>query len=131
DPEVAVRIALCAVARKVEIGTAWPLREIGLHVAIVVAPDGPEHRREWLGDGEQSAANWNSIGLRIEQLGGVSGQRHGRAAGFRRRDARKWRDGDRAGFSLPPRVDDGASATTDVFVIPHPGFRIDRLADAA
>ena len=38
------------------------------------------------------------------------------------------RDHDRARLRLPPRVDDRASVAADVLAIPHPRFRIDRLA---
>ena len=33
-----------------------------------------------------------------------------------------------AGLRLPPGIDDGALISADFFVIPHPCFRIDRLA---
>ena len=42
DPEVAVVVALGAVAGEVEVGPAGPLREVRLHVARVVAPDGAQ-----------------------------------------------------------------------------------------
>ena len=61
----------------------------------------------------------------------IPGKRSGRGAGLGRRGAGKRRDHDRAGFSLPPRVDDRTLLFADDFVIPHPGFRIDRLADRA
>ena len=37
----------------------------------------------------------------------------------------------RAGFGLPPGVDDGAAVAADDFAIPHPGFGVDGLADGA
>ena len=37
----------------------------------------------------------------------------------------------RAGFGLPPGVDDGAALLADDTVIPHPGFGVDRFADGA
>ena len=56
---------------------------------------------------------------------------NGRVAdpGFVRRDARQRRDHDRAGFRLPPGIDDRAALAADVPVIPDPRFGIDRLAD--
>ena len=41
------------------------------------------------------------------------------------------RDHDGAGLGLPPGIDDRAAPAADHAVIPHPGFGIDRLADAA
>ncbi|MNS73215.1 hypothetical protein D3C72_1066480 [compost metagenome] len=41
------------------------------------------------------------------------------------------RDQDAAGLGLPPGIDDRATAVADHFVVPAPGFRIDRFADAA
>ena len=34
-------------------------------------------------------------------------------------------------FGLPPGINNGAAASTDLLVIPHPRFRIDRFADRA
>src|SRR3546814_6591389 len=48
-----------------------------------------------------------------------------------RHRARNRRDHDAAGFGLPPGVDDRQFLVADDLVIPHPRFRIDRLADAA
>ena len=41
------------------------------------------------------------------------------------------RDHDLAGLGLPPRVDDRRLVAADVLAVPHPGFRVDRLADRA
>ena len=40
-------------------------------------------------------------------------------------------DQDAAGLGLPPGIDNRAAAFADHVVIPHPGFRIDRLADTS
>ena len=41
------------------------------------------------------------------------------------------RNQDAAGFGLPPGIDDGTSVAADDFMIPHPGFRVDRFAHGA
>ena len=41
------------------------------------------------------------------------------------------RDHVAAGLGLPPGVDDRAALAADGLVVPHPGFRVDRLADRA
>ena len=46
-------------------------------------------------------------------------------------DAGQRRDHVAAGFRLPERVDDRAAPAADRVVVPHPGFRIDRLAHGA
>ena len=45
--------------------------------------------------------------------------------------ARQRRDHDHARLGLPPGIDDRAALLADHLVIPHPRFRIDRLADRA
>ena len=62
---------------------------------------------------------------------GPRGLRQHPAGSARRRDPWQRRDHVAAGFGLPPRVDDRAALAADVLVVPHPGFRIDRLADGA
>ena len=58
-------------------------------------------------------------------------ERQRRRAGLQRDRAGQRRDQDAAGLGLPPGVDDRAAVVADHAVIPLPGFRIDRLADAA
>ena len=58
-------------------------------------------------------------------------ERKRRAAGLGWSRARQRRDHDRAGLCLPPGIDDRTTSAADRFVIPHPCFRIDRLADCA
>ena len=58
-------------------------------------------------------------------------ERQRRRARLQRGGAGQRRDEDAAGLRLPPRVDDGATLLADHAVVPLPGFRIDRLADAA
>ena len=70
-------------------------------------------------------------GLDIDHLGDDAGQRLRATAGLGGRGAGERADHDAAGFGLPPGIDDRAAAAADLLVIPHPGFRIDRLADGA
>src|SRR6218665_2316278 len=58
------------------------------------------------------------------QLPGTSGGAPGGGAG-------EGGDHMAAGFGLPEGVDDGAALAAHVLVVPHPGFGVDRLADAA
>src|SRR4051812_7386357 len=46
-------------------------------------------------------------------------------------DPRQWRDQNATGLGLPPGIDNRAALVAHHPVVPFPGFRIDRLADAA
>src|SRR5574343_940612 len=67
----------------------------------------------------------------VHDIGDDARQRQGARARFGRYRARQRGDHGGAGFGLPPGVHDRAAATTDDFVVPHPGFRVDRLAHGA
>ena len=58
-------------------------------------------------------------------------KRKGSRSRFKRRGARQRSDHVHAGFGLPPGINDRAALATNVFVIPHPRFGIDRLANRA
>src|SRR4029450_4642168 len=92
DPEVAIVVALGTVTWKVEVRTTRPLREIRLHVPLVVVPDRAKHRGPWLGDGQETSAHGNLGAFGIQQRGRVSGKRASRAAGFSRRHSGQGRD---------------------------------------
>ena len=62
-------------------------------------------------------------------LGGDARERPRRRARLQRRHAGQRRDHDRAGFGLPPGVDDRAALAADELVVPDPRFGVDRLAD--
>ena len=64
--------------------------------------------------------------------GGIDAEeREGRGAGFERGRPGKRGNHDRAGFGLPPGVDDGTASGANLLVIPHPGLGIDRFTDRA
>ena len=60
-----------------------------------------------------------------------TGQGLGTGSGLGSRDAGKWRNHDRAGFGLPPGINDRTAAAADHTLVPDPRLRIDGLADAA
>ncbi len=68
---------------------------------------------------------------RSHHVGDHARQRQRGRTGLGRDGARERRNHRGAGFGLPPGVDDRATPAADHFAIPHPGFRIDRLAHAA
>src|SRR5450759_4557574 len=130
-PEISVTIALCTIAREIQIGTARPFREVRLDVALVVAPYRAQHRWPRLGEREQSSTDLDALAGGIEKVRAVTGQRFRRASRLRRRDSRQWRDHDRAGLRLPPRIHNRTATPSDMLAVPHPRFRIYRLADRA
>src|SRR5258706_9983910 len=64
NPEVAVFIALRAITGEVRV---LPPAPVDLAVAFVVAPDGAEHPRPWLRDGEITSPNRHVLPLTIQQ----------------------------------------------------------------
>src|SRR5205823_3809930 len=119
------------IAGQIEL-SAELIGEIRLAVAIRIAPDRPNHRRPWPFDDEDAAMTVRDFMARfIDDRRHDSGKLHRARAGYRGRYARQRRDQMPAGFRLPPGIDDRAAATTDIGVVPHPRFRIDRLADGA
>src|SRR5690606_799544 len=103
DPEVAVGIALCAVAREIialEFG-----REIAAFEALGVAPDRTYHA--WPGAlhrQEAARARRYVIARLIDDGGRDAGQRQRARTRFERRDTWKRRDHVRACLGLPPGV---------------------------
>ena len=129
DPVVAVRVAAAAVAGEIfaRIGA-----EIGVEEALVVAPDGAHLAGPAVGDAQIAACRaLEHQTLGIDQLQLHAGQGSGRRARLQVGRARQGGDQNPAGLGLPPGVDDGAAALADDLMIPAPGLRIDRLADAA
>src|ERR1700733_10320299 len=49
---------------------------------------------------------------------------------FERSGSRQWRNHDRSGLSLPPRIDYRATAAPNHRVIPHPGLGVNWFPDA-
>src|SRR4029450_7676657 len=67
----------------------------------------------------------------VDDVGFDPRKRQCRRAGFKLRQSRQRRDQWMTGLGLPPGVHNRTMSATDGFVIPDPGFRIDRLADGA
>ncbi len=128
QPEVAVLVALGAVPREVDV--LPPARPVGLHVALVVAPDRAEHGRPGPGDRQVSPADLHLAAFGVEDLRLDPGKGARGRPGPRGRHAGQRRDQNHPGLRLPPGVDDRALSVTDVLAVPHPRLGIDRLADA-
>src|ERR1041384_4308837 len=128
-PEIAVIVAPCPVPGKVN---PLNLRPILLPVALIIAPDGPQHRRPGPLDNEIAARIApDRLALARHDVGIDSGKRFGGRTGLCRRCSRDRGDHDCTGFSLPPRVDNRTSVLPDYLAIPHPRLRIDRVTDRA
>src|SRR5438067_2584402 len=82
DPVVAVVVALRSIAREIKVGSAFPLREVGLDVAVVVAPDRTQHRRPGLGEREQTTTDIDPLASGVEQIRVVYWQRPRRTTCF-------------------------------------------------
>ncbi len=126
QPVVAVLVALRAVPGEVD---AIPLREVGLHEPLPVAPDAAEHAGPRLADGEVAAADLHLFARLVQDAGIHAGEVHRRRSRLRAGKARERGDEDVAGLGLPPGVDDRAFLQPDVLLVPHPRFGVDRLAD--
>src|SRR6185369_3217848 len=91
-----------------------------------------QHVRPWLADHELAAC----IRRHLSTFTVYNLRHHAE----KRQRARTWlcrdgpwqrRDHDAARLRLPPGVDDRTALPADDFVIPNPGFGIDRLTDSA
>src|SRR5208282_5987163 len=122
----AVRVATCAVAGEIHASKGF---EIRVDEALMIAVDGThlprpaieQYQIAFTRSLEQAALVVDDGGLHAEE-------RHRGGARLQVDRARQRRDQYPAGFSLPPRVDDGTAAVADDVVIPLPGFRIDRFS---
>src|SRR5579884_3316795 len=125
-PEIAILIAPRAVAREIN---ARNLRPVLLLKPLRIAVDGPQHGRPGTFYYQiTAAARRNRFALPGNHIRRNPRQRQRRRARLRRRRARQRRNHDHPGFRLPPRIDDRAAVAADHVAIPHPRFRIDRLA---
>src|SRR2546426_11840696 len=107
-PEVAVLIALGAIAGEVDVVV---LRPVLLHEPVGVAPDPTQHARPGLAQYE--VARLRRITLLVEHLGVDAGERQGRRAGLEGGETGERCNEDVARLSLPPRVHDRAAAAAD------------------
>src|SRR5499427_8464826 len=129
DPVVAVGVTAAAVAGEVFAGIGL---EIGVDEALVVAVDRAHHARPGIDDAEVAGRGaLQHLALAVHDLRNDAEERLRRRARLETRRAGERRDQNAAGFGLPPRVDDRATALADHVVIPLPRLRIDRLADGA
>ena len=131
NPQVAVVVPLCAVARKIDVRTTRPLGEIGVDVALIVVPDCARYRGPRTHDGEQSATNRNLPGVVVQHRNVCAWKRDRCRTWFGSGGTRQRRDHDATGFGLPPRINYRAIVFADVFAIPHPRFGIDGLTNGA
>ena len=127
QPVVAVAVEARAVAR--EVDAVRPLAPVLLLEALRIAVDAAQHARPRLRERQQAAAFLNALAAAVRISGVMPGNGFVADPGFERRDARQRRDQDVSRLRLPPRVDDRTPAAADVFVVPHPRFGVDRLAD--
>ena len=130
DPVIAVRVAVRRIA-----GEVIPILEpapVSLQVALVIAPDGAQHRGPRPLDDEIAALAdlCHCPPAIIDNVNEDARERLCAGAGLGRCNARNRRDHDRAGLRLPPGIHDRATLGADHAVIPHPGFRIDRFTNA-
>jgi len=128
DPEIAVFVAARAVARGVN--AAGVIRPVSGLVALLVAVNRADHGRPRLADDEAPVLAVFAFLARVIEDRGVDAEEGPRGgAGLAGRGSGQRGNQDRARFGLPPGVDDRASAAADVFVIPVPGFRVDRFSN--
>src|ERR1700730_6466258 len=129
DPKISVLIAARAVASEIIARVFAPILFL---VALLVAIDRPQHRRPWATNNYFPAdvrADFLSIWIDNRRIDAEKRQR--RTSRLGRNRPRQRRDHDRAGFGLPPSVNDWATPAADRLVVPHPRFGINRLADGA
>ena len=130
QPEVAVLVPAGAVARQVDVGPE--AAEVVLDVAVGVPVDGPELRRPRPPEHQVPAlAGPYRPPLLVEDVGIDAGERPRGRPGLQAGDAGQRCDQDAPGLGLPPGVDHRAALAADVLEVPHPGLRVDRLADRA
>ena len=129
EPEVTVFVLATTVAGKIDIIVH---REVGVDEPIVITPHGPHHAGPGLHEAEFAA--FIDIALRpvvAENPGVDPKEGFVDAARFERVGTRQGGNHDAACLGLPPGVDDGTLAAADLFRVPHPGLRVDRLTHGA
>ena len=91
-----------------------------------------EHGRPWFANDEFATFVGATFLTCFVKDGGIDAEEGQRGrSGFGRSAAGKRRNHDGTSLSLPPGIDDGTTSAADLFVIPHPGFRIDGFTDGA
>jgi hypothetical protein len=132
-PDVAVLVLLRAVTGEVVASSVVGVgeaRPVGVDVALVVAPDGAQHRGPRLGEDQVAArAVRHRVAGVVDHVGPDPGQGGHRGARLAGGHARQWADHDRAGLGLPPGVDHRGAVLADHMPVPDVGLRVDRLPD--
>jgi hypothetical protein len=127
QPEVAVLVLACAVAREVDPVVLAP---VGLDEALGVAPQPARHRRPRARNHQVAALiRAHRLALVVQDGGEDARKRLGRRAGLRGDDAWQRGNHNRARLGLPPSVHNRAASAADMLVVPHPRFGVNRLAD--
>src|SRR5262249_13076756 len=122
DPEITVFIAPGAIAREIHSGNLTPVLFL---VSFGISINRPQHRRPGTLDNEKAAlisSNW--ISMTIDDIDNDTRQWSSRRSRLGGNCTGNGRDHDRAGFSLPPGIDDRTGIVSDVLSIPNPGFGI-------
>ena len=126
QPEVAVLVALGAVARKVHARETAP---VGFHVPVRIVEHGSQHGRPRpLEHQVAAAARRHRVALLVHHVRLDAGERLGGRGGLQGCDAGERCDQRVSGLGLPPRVHDRAFLVPDVLVVPHPCLGIDGLS---
>ena len=130
DGEVArFLVADGAVACQVHLAAQF-FREIAGLETLGVVPDRADHRWPWAFYHQDTALAVRHVLARFVDDGGHDARQwQGAGTGDHRRGA--WQRGDHVTtrFRLPEGIDNRAFLAADVLVVPHPRFRIDRLAN--
>ncbi|MNM79754.1 hypothetical protein D3C81_916990 [compost metagenome] len=129
DPVIAIFIATAAVTGEIAARVG---AEVGVDETLVVTVDGTHLARPRVTDDQIAFGRaFQRFAIGTDQRGLHAEEGQCRRAGLQVDRTGQWRDQDAAGLGLPPGIDDGAARIADHFVVPAPGFRIDRLTHAA
>src|SRR5207249_8663594 len=127
DPQVTVFVTPGAIAGEIH---TWYFTPVLFLVSLGIAVDRAQHRRPRAFDHQKPALICaDRFSLAVDDINHYTRQRSGCRTGFGRERAGNRRNHDGSRFRLPPRIDNGTTVTSDIFVIPHPGFRVDRLTN--
>ena len=131
NPEIAVLVLTGTVAGQIIFAAKF--RPVGIHITLLIAPDGAQHGRERFGNHQITAliGLGNTVAIFIHHVRCNAGQWNGAGAGLGGHYAGNGGDHIGAGFGLPPGVHNRAAFLADGFVIPDPGFRVNGLTHCA
>ena len=127
DPEIAVFIFPSAITAQVHI---FEFPVVRFLIPLRISPHIAEHSGPGFADDDIPAfigSSFRTVFAEDRCINPKEGECCG--TGFERCCCRERGDEEAAGFGLPPGIHDRAAPSTDVRVIPHPGFGIDRFPD--